>query len=441
MWSEKNISEQSQAKNNNKTDEIELLDLDTTDTIAVEKIPSKEEKISTITVTDTISSDIIEEVLKLEEEGMPENESTPKVKLELQLENEKKAPELQLRKQEKNLIRKSAILTKIELQDLCKQILGVHKLDMESRILINRFSEKYIDYKYFFEGEFIRTYTKEEYQEITKRELNFFAKELEQEKKYTKKGINRIKECFNIINEVDLSRENIGKALRRNNVLIDQAMKIKKTIANYDKIYNQFLHKLDSKKFSLVITRLGLSNIYISNVRVNIKFNPVFSKEGINKAFNNERVIEDLKNVQLKLLSIKTFEDWLNFSLKEEYYIYLPEALYKKSRKLHNLLKSINDSYSQNKIKILLDYNILISHIKTVTHLKKAGFHLILECNSEEIVKYNKIKKNLCMFDKIYIHADEKAKKKLEENIPNSMIKDIEYIDQELITSEGVIIS
>ena len=188
MWSEKNISEQSQAKNNNKTDEIELLDLDTTDTIAVEKIPSKEEKISTITVTDTISSDIIEEVLKLEEEGMPENESTPKVKLELQLENEKKAPELQLGKQEKNLIRKSAILTKIELQDLCKQILGVHKLDMESRILINRFSEKYIDYKYFFEGEFIRTYTKEEYQEITKRELNFFAKELEQEKSILKKA-------------------------------------------------------------------------------------------------------------------------------------------------------------------------------------------------------------------------------------------------------------
>ena len=336
-------------------------------------------------------------------------------------------------------MKKSAELTKIELLDLTKCLLDISKIDIETKSLISKFSEKYINYKYFFEGDFNKEYQKTDIQNIIRKEIETLAEEISKTKKYSNKSINKIKMAFLTINDIDFSEVAIAKSLKENNITIELAPGVKKIIMNYNRLYNQFLKKLDNRTFHLILTRYGLTDTYISNVRANIKFNSIFSKEGIEKAFHAELVVEDLKNIQLKLLSIKVFEDWLNFSLKQNYMIYLPESLYKKSRKLYNILSSIDDSYSQNKILFIINYNILLNYEKIIKYLKKKGYHFVLDCNIKEIKENEKnINKQLCLFDNVYISgADTKEKIPLLETIEQNII----YTEESLFDLEGGIIT
>ena len=344
------IKEELETKKNpspQSTSEIELLNIADEEPSTKSK-EEKEEGLGQIVVSDIISSNILEEVLEEKEKALLKNntqESGENI-VKNPFEEIYQGKNLEIGKRQKNIMKKSAELTKIELLDLTKCLLDISKIDIETKSLISKFSEKYINYKYFFEGDFNKEYQKTDIQNIIRKEIETLAQEISKTKKYSNKSINKIKMAFLTINDIDFSEVAIAKSLKENNITIELAPGVKKIIMNYNRLYNQFLKKLDNRTFHLILTRYGLTDNYISNVRANIKFNSIFSKEGIEKAFHAELVVEDLKNIQLKLLSIKVFEDWLNFSLKQNYMIYLPESLYKKSRKLYNILSSIDDSYS-----------------------------------------------------------------------------------------------
>lgn len=433
MISIKEILELKNKSKNTQKQEIELLDMENTQ-------DNKEEKLGTIVVNDIISSDIIDKVEE-EKEQIRRNVKLeePESNIQIKLEETPQIKDLEIGKKQKNIMKKSAELAKIEILDLVKQILEMKKLDVETKSLISKYTEKYIKYKYFFEGELKKDYEKSEFQENIREEIQAFGKELEKTRKYSKKNINKVKNAFLIINDINFSETSIMKVLKENNILFEQATVIKKIIVNYNKIYAQFLKKLDNKNFNLILTRYGLTNTYISNIRVNMKFNPIFSKEGIEKAFHSELVVEDLKNIQLRLLSIKIFEDWLNFSLKEKYLIYFPDTLYKKSRKLYNILNSIDDSYSQSKIMFIVTFDILLNYRKTIAHLKKRGYCFVMDCTIEELNNYKEMTKELCLFDNIYVYIQKNNKQKIE--LPESITKNIIYSEERLVDIEGGIIS
>lgn len=438
------IKEELETKKNpspQSTSEIELLNIADEEPSTKSK-EEKEEGLGKIVVSDIISSNILEEVLEEKEKALLKNntqESGEKNIVKNPFEEISQGKNLEIGKRQKNIMKKSAELTKIELLDLTKCLLDISKIDIETKSLISKFSEKYINYKYFFEGDFNKEYQKTDIQNIIRKEIETLAEEISKTKKYSNKSINKIKMTFLTINDIDFSEVAIAKSLKENNITIELAPGVKKIIMNYNRLYNQFLKKLDNRTFHLILTRYGLTDNYISNVRANIKFNSIFSKEGIEKAFHAELVVEDLKNIQLKLLSIKAFEDWLNFSLKQNYMIYLPESLYKKSRKLYNILSSIDDSYSQNKILFIINYNILLNYEKIIKYLKKKGYHFVLDCNIKEIKENEKnINKQLCLFDNVYISgADTKEKIPLLETIEKNII----YTEESFFDLEGGIIT
>lgn len=433
MISIKEILELKNKSKNTQKQEIELLDME-------KDQDNKEETLGTIVVNDIISSDIIDKVEE-EKEQIRKNVKLeePESNIQIKLEETPQIKDLEIGKNQKNIMKKSAELTKIEILELVKQILEMKKLDVETKSLISKYTEKYIKYKYFFEGELKKDYEKSELQENIREEIQAFGKELEKTRKYSKKNINKVKNAFLVINDINFSETSIIKILKENNILFEQATAIKKIIVNYNKIYTQFLKKLDNKNFNLILTRYGLTNTYISNIRVNMKFNPIFSREGIEKAFHSELVVEDLKNIQLRLLSIKIFEDWLNFSLKEKYLIYFPDTLYKKSRKLYNILNSIDDSYSQSKIMFIVTFDILLNYRKTIVHLKKRGYCFVMDCSIEELNKYKEMTKELCLFDNIFVYVQKNNKQQVE--LPESIKKNIIYGEERLVDIEGGIIS
>lgn len=427
MISMKEILNPQKKPKSSEDEEIELLDINQEE---------KEEKIGTIVINDIISSDIIDGIEEEQDEiQMNIKTKKPESNIQIKLEEKTAIKDVEVGKKQKNIMKKSSELTKIEITELVKQILKIKKLDLETKSLISRFTEKYIKYKYFFEGEFKDNYQKSELQETICEELQSLSQELERSKKFSQKNINKVKNAFMIINDIDFAETSLIKILKENNILYEQATAIKKIVINYNKIYTQFLKKLDNKNFNLILTRYGLTSTYISNIRVNMKFNPIFSKEGIEKAFHSELVVEDLKNVQLRLLSIKIFEDWLNFSLKEQYLIYLPNTLYKKPRKLYNILNSIDDNYSQNKIKFIIDFNILLNYRKAITYLKKRGYRFVIDCSIKEIEEHKNMNKELCMFDQIYIYTTKNQKQQIK--FSESIQKNIIYTEEKLITLEG----
>lgn len=391
--------------------EAKLLDNNSQQILDEYSDKSEEEKLGQIVIDDVISSKILDEVLESKENtgvNVGIKSSRNEENFIMPFEEVIKDKEIEVGKKQKNIMRKSAELTKIELIDLIKRILDISKFDMETKILTSKFSEKYINYKYFFEGDFNCYSTKSDLQQVIKRELESFANELIELKKYSTKTINKVKNAFLIVNNLNFQDINVDDILNNNNLSLEQVSEIKKIIANYNRYYNNFLKKLDNKVFSLVLIRYGLTNIYVSNVKAKIKFSSIFSKEGIDKAFHAPLVVEDMKSVQLKLLSIKIFEDWLNFSLKEKYLIYLPKSLYKKSRKIYTVLGSIDDSYSQHKILIIVDCDILKNYEKVIKHLKKTGYHFVLDISLEEFIKNKNVIKQLYLLDSMYLYDTEK---------------------------------
>ena len=208
MISMKEILNPQKKPKSSEDEEIELLDINQEE---------KEEKIGTIVINDIISSDIIDGIEEEQDEiQMNIKTKKPESNIQIKLEEKTAIKDVEVGKKQKNIMKKSSELTKIEITELVKQILKIKKLDLETKSLISRFTEKYIKYKYFFEGEFKDNYQKSELQETICEELQSLSQELERSKKFSQKNINKVKNAFMIINDIDFAETSLIKILKEN---------------------------------------------------------------------------------------------------------------------------------------------------------------------------------------------------------------------------------
>jgi len=385
-------------------------------------------------IEDTNSLEIIDET----EELSPKKE---KIKKEIKITNKK----ILLGKNEKNLIKKGIELKENEILELVKIILDKEFLEGDIKTITNKFLKIYIEVKYINQGDTNETVTITSFKKNVDDCLLKFSKALQKDtsSSATKKKIENITKTFILINKLDLNKANIDKIIEsEKNINFNNKKttikQIKKIIKEYDTKVDNYFKKMSTNKFELIVKQVQKTNMYNTNLSSNIQFNKLFSNYSINKTYEDDVVTEDLRELQLKILSLKILEDMLELSYKKKYLINLNDSILKKEKKLKSTLGNIDDIYSQGKIYILLSVESLILNYKIISNLIKDGYKFAVELSYNDVSEVPNIRKFLCVIEYIFIKNGELSKSEILNNIPSELEDKIIYINKTLI--EGPVI-
>ena len=385
-----------------------------------------------------IQKELVEEAEQLEEDKKQEENDS--------LESGKR----KIGKNVKNVLDKTIELKKREILDFA---ICFHEniYDKEiSKTVINTFVRDYVTYKYLKQIE-IEAKNAKALRKTINAELEKTVNKLiaDVNRSYSDDYIRKVYDMFVVINKIDCMDTNIDKAILECNTLdiISKNELSKKMMAiykSYYKIYYDYLKKLEIDKFKLITTKLetnGLfepGNLIMTNISSSIQFSKIFSDYIIDKTYGSEVILEDLREVQLKLISFNVLEDMLRFNFKKKYIISFPVSLFGKEKKIQSLLNAIGDGYSQNKIFIMIDMETLKKYNEIVLKLKRQGYKFIIQVSSDNIMLYDDIKKQLSLVEYIIYSGPRISKAQMKEYVPSYLLKKIIYVDKNI--AEGVVI-
>jgi hypothetical protein len=213
----------------------------------------------------------------------------------------------------------------------------------------------------------------------------------------------------------------------------------------YYNIYFDYYNKLTVDKFELVYNnKVNTENLFepgeltVTNVSSSIQFSKIFSDYIINKTYNSDVILEDIREVQLKLISFNILNDLMRFNNKKKYVISLPSSLFSKERKVRTILGAVNDNFSQSKLFILIDIEALKFNFNELVKLRREGYKFIVQVSAENIKLYDKLKDNLSIADYLVYVGPRISKSIMKDYIPSYLLKKIMYVDKSLI--EGVVV-
>jgi len=426
-----------QPKDNNqsaKKVELSLENIDITETIV--KSPStdlsKTMLLSKITVDmnsktlnslskkleDTTSLEPIESPAEITKEPIPKAQITRK--------------KILLGKNEKNLLKKGIELKENQLIDLVTTLLNVEVLEGENKTLANKFIDLYLEEKYLNQCDLEPEITFAKFKEQVNQNIANYKAELinHSENKYSKNKVIKVANIMQLINKIDTVKPDVEKIIKAEKAVIFEdnkqiISKIKQIMKRYTQDIENYYQKIETTKFQLITRKTPFKNIYSTNISSNIQFSKLFSNSSISNTYNSEVVVEELRELQVKMLSIKILKDMLNFTLNKKYLIAIPESLYAKEKKLHSFFDNIGDIYSQSKVNVILDIQTLILNHEKISALIKQGYNFAVELDSNNLTDIPNLRKYLCLVDYIFVLNGELDKTILEESIPSELLDKI----------------
>lgn len=440
------------AKMNEKRNKVELSDeLEIAETN--EEVPSSveiensENKVAEVQDDDVSLKDINEE-LRQEREDLDASKATDdEVRKAESFYNIKKVG-----KNVKNVVEKAIELRKKQITDyaicLNENIYGSENY----KTVINTFVDGYIDFKYKRQNEHqyknLKTYKKLVNNELERIRVSLIK---EVNRSYTDEYVNSVFNMFLLINSIDtIENVNVEKVLSdfdglnfiNKEVFIKKIMKIYKLYYN---IYFDYYNKLTVDKFELIYNnKVNTENLFepgeltVTNISSSIQFSKIFSDYIINKTYNSDVILEDIREVQLKLISFNILNDLMRFNNKKKYVISLPSSLFSKERKVRTILGAVNDNFSQSKLFILIDIEALKFNFNELVKLRREGYKFIVQVSAENIKLYDKLKDNLSIADYLVYVGPRISKSIMKDYIPSYLLKKIMYVDKSLI--EGVVV-
>ena len=350
-----------------------------------------------------------------------------------------------LGKNEKNLIKKVIELKENEIFELSRVLLDKESLEGDFKSIVNKFTDFYIEQKYINQGDLNKETSITIFKKNNSNNIVLFANSLIDNKSTEsyKNKVNTVANTFLIINKIDSTDIEIENIIKETKTLTfdnykNVSKELKRIIKQFETNLNQFYKKLSTGKFELLIKGISKENIYKTNISSNIQFNKLFSDYSIDKTYNNEVIMEDLRELQLKMLSLRIIKDMFELSYKKKYLIYLNSSIYSKEKKLKSFLGNIDDIYSQGKISILLDIKDAIMNYNVISELSKEGYHFSIELDFEDLKDLKNISKYLCIGEYIFIKNNTLTDEELLNKIPSELENKIVNIDKSLI--EGPVI-
>ncbi|MGN1337071.1 MAG: hypothetical protein ACI4WW_01160 [Candidatus Coprovivens sp.] len=352
----------------------------------------------------------------------------------------------------KNVIDKSMELKKRQILDiaLCinSNLVGAENY----KTVINTFVDEYIEAKYRRQCEH-QCKNSKTLKKLVNNELDKVRIKLIKNinRSYSDKYVNMVFNMFLLINSMDnIDGNNLEKIILEcdnldiidKNILIKKLSKIHKTYYN---IYFDYYNKLTVDKFELIHNKkidtgglFEVGDFDVTNVSSSIQFSKIFSDYIIDKTYNSDVILEDIREVQLKLISFCVLDDLLRFNHRRKYVINFPDTIFKKERKVRNVLNAIGDGYSQNKVFILVDLETVKSSKNEILKLRKDGFKFIVQVNAEGMKLYDGIKDGLSVADYLVYVGPRLSKSIMKDYVPSYLLKKIIYTDKSLL--EGVVI-
>jgi len=440
------------AKMNEKRNKVEIFDefenTETNEEVSSSvEIENSENKVADIEDDDVSLKDINEELRQEREDLDASNATDDEVREAESFYNIKKVG-----KNVKNVVEKAIELRKKQITDyaicLNENIYGSENY----KTVINTFVDGYIDFKYKRQNEHqyknLKTYKKLVNNELERIRVSLIK---EVNRSYSDEYVNSVFNMFLLINSIDtIENINVEKVLSdfdglnfiNKEAFIKKIMKIYKLYYN---IYFDYCNKLTVDKFELIYNnKVNTENLFepgeliVTNVSSSIQFSKIFSDYIINKTYNSDVILEDIREVQLKLISFNILNDLMRFNNKKKYVISLPGSLFSKERKVRTILGAVNDNFSQSKLFILIDIEALKFNFNELVKLKKEGYKFIVQVSAENIKLYDKLKDNLSIADYLVYVGPRISKSIMKDYIPSYLLKKIMYVDKSLI--EGVVV-
>lgn len=221
-------------------------------------------------------------------------------------------------------------------------------------------------------------------------------------------------------NNVDISKE-LSRYFKFEDKKLKDIVSDIKLITKYClDILNEILKKFDTNSFTAIYNRFKRDNNYFGvYLDYNISFSKVYSKYIVDKTYSEGVVSEDKMAVLLNLISCKTVSDLLATNYSFKYFIYMPNKLYGKDKKLDRIVSILDNDYAKSHIIITSTVSNILSNKDDIVRLRKKGytFALILdeyEAYSTEDLAY------ILMAD-YYLVDDAMDKSKLVKNLPKQI--------------------
>lgn len=160
---------------------------------------------------------------------------------------------------------------------------------------------------------------------------------------------------------------------------IDTSKYMANDISNIIKYSNEFmkeiLQSLDTKTFEIKFNKFenqkGLYGVILNH---NISFNKVYSDYIVDKTYNGGIISEDKVAVLLNMLLCRIVSDLMKFDYNPKYFVYLPETLYSKDRKIDKIASIVDNDYSKSHVYFLTKASNMLKNKDDIKRLRKRGY-------------------------------------------------------------------
>ena len=175
----------------------------------------------------------------------------------------------------------------------------------------------------------------------------------------------------------------------------------------------KMLESLETDDFYIKTTNYPKRyNVYRVNLKHKVEIPLEYSDFAINKAFNSGIIQEDKLIVEYYLVETKILNDILKQKFSKQYIVEFSETVFKKAKKLKNLLTIINSPATQDKMILKIKYEDYLTNKEKIHDILRDGykFAVILDdsfdVNSKnvqtlDIFKYVILNKQLESYEKI----------------------------------------
>lgn len=169
----------------------------------------------------------------------------------------------------------------------------------------------------------------------------------------------------------------------------------------------QELEKYNTNDFELKLKRIcpGNNKFYKVSLDYNFSFPKIFSKEAIELTFNTDIIAEDKLFVEYPMVANIALMDIFQGNFSKIYFVEFCTSLFKKQKKLEQILQILENQAAQDKIYFEIEYEEFAKEKKEIFELIKRGFRFVLLTNSSMDVLSREDLKILEVFD--YIIPDE----------------------------------
>lgn len=168
----------------------------------------------------------------------------------------------------------------------------------------------------------------------------------------------------------------------------------------------QELEKYNTNDFELKLKKIGSNNkFYKVSLDYNFSFPKIFSKEAIDLTFNTDIIAEDKLFVEYPMIANVALMDIFQGNFSKIYFVEFCTSLFKKKKKLEQILQILENQAAQDKIYFEVEYEEFTKEKKEIFELIKRGFRFVLLTNSGMDVLSREDLKILEVFD--YIIPDE----------------------------------